>query len=115
MATPNPNDGTVLGTGEIISDEYVDPTTGTRRDPNLPVIGYKLPRSKIAVGPYGQDGGDATPDNALPVESRAERLYLEHQALRERERSAQLVQRQQTERLPLVDARGSHLDTRGQR
>ena len=56
----NPNDGTTLGTAEVISDEYVDPgTVNARIEPLLPPGAYKLPRSKIAVGRYGVDGGDA--------------------------------------------------------
>ena len=75
---PNPNDGTQLGTSEVIADEYIDPTEqAVRLEPLVPVTGYKLPRSKIAVGPYGVDGGDAAPFNALPVESRQERLIQE--------------------------------------
>lgn len=111
----NPNDGTQLGTGEVISDEYVDPSVGVRRDPNLPPAAYKLARSKIAVGPYGQDQGDATPDVPLPVESRAERWALELASLRDRERAVEQLSRSSADRYALCDARGQHLDTRGSR
>ncbi|CAB4188169.1 hypothetical protein UFOVP1165_62 [uncultured Caudovirales phage] len=77
MATPNANDNTQLGTGEQISNEAI-PVTGVKLDPNLPVaVQYKVPRSKIAVGPYGQDWGDADYDYPLPTESQKERWAAE--------------------------------------
>ena len=112
---PNPNDGTQLGTSEIISDEYIDPVLGSRRDPNQQPGPYKLPRSKIAIGPYGQDLGDAANDSPLPVESRAERQALEHQSLVVRYEAAQMMTRYSTETVSLVDSRGHHLTNRGTR
>lgn len=111
----NPNDGTTLGTAEVIADEYIDPTTGGRINPNLPPTGYKLPRSKIAIGPYGQDGGDASPDQPLPTESRAERLLIEVQALRDRDTANQYIARRAGETVSLSDSRGHDLSTRGVR
>ena len=112
---PNPNDGTQLGTSEIISDEYIDPNQQVRRDQNLPATAYKAPRSKIAVGPYGQDWGDATHDQPLTTESRAERHVLEILSLRERDQSLSLLQRSIGESFTLADSRGHHMTTRGQR
>lgn len=110
---PNPNDGTVLGTAEVISDEFIDPATGCRRDPNIPGTGYKMPRSKIAVGPYGQDHGDATPDRPLPVEAHVERRLRELEMLQLRDNCP--GQRYSFERQQLSDSRGGHLKTRGVR
>ena len=51
----NPKDGTQLGTADVIATEYISPNTdGVRVNPNLPGTGYAIPRSKIAVGDYGQ-------------------------------------------------------------
>ncbi len=111
----NPNDGTVLGTSEVISDEYIDPVLGCRVINVLPPTGYKLPRSKIAVGPYGQDWGDATADMPLQVESRAERRALEIADIRSRELGWATFQRSTVERDPLIDARGHAHSTRGVR
>ncbi len=112
----NPNDGTQLGTSEVIADEYIDPTEqAVRVEPLLPVTAYKLPRSKIAVGPYGVDGGDAAPFNALPVESRQERLIGELVALRGRDTEAMTLMKFQAEQITYADARGSHFSHRGQR
>ena len=77
MATPNSNDNTQLGTGEQISNEAVA-VTGVKRNPNLPTaLQYKIPRSKIGVGPYGQDWGDASQAFPLSVESFRERQIAE--------------------------------------
>lgn len=112
----NPNDGTQLGTAEIISDEYIDPALqGVKRDPALPATAYKLPRSKIAVGPYGQDHGDATQDNPLPVEGRNVRQLDELNALRGRDAGLNDLKRYGSENVSLVDSRGSHLANRGVR
>lgn len=111
----NPNDGTVLGTSEVISDEYIDPVLGCRVINTLPPTAYKLPRSKIAVGAYGQDGGDASQDNPLPAESRAIRQLEELAAVRSRESTMQAFQKFASETLPLVDSRGHALSTRGVR
>lgn len=111
----NPNDGTVLGTAEVISDEYIDPVLGCRVINLLPPTAYKVPRSKIVVGPYGQDWGDASADLPLPVESRAERLMLEQAALRDRQYSSIEFTRYSGETVPLADSRGHHISTRGVR
>ncbi len=113
--TVNPNDGTVLGTAEVISDEYIDPILGCRVINVLPPTPYKMPRSKIAVGPYGQDFGDASADYPLPTESRAERQLLETQSLRQRFVALTQLQRYAQETVPLADARGHDMSTRGVR
>lgn len=78
----NAADGTVVGGGDVISDEAV-PLNVARGDALVPAMGsaYKLPRSKLVTGAYGRDDGDVGPMNALPVVSRAElqmaeRLYF---------------------------------------
>ena len=112
----NPNDGTQLGTSEVISDEYIDPTMqSVRREPLLPVTGYKLPRSKIAVGAYGEDCGDATPDQPLATESRLERQMAELATIRQRDAVVMQMARYSTEYVSLIDARGRHIDSRGAR
>jgi hypothetical protein len=109
----NPNDGTQLGTSEIISDEYIDPVLGCRVNNNLPATAYKAPRSKIAIGPYGQDWGDAMPDTPLYVESRNERLLVELAGMRDR--GIAMQPKFSAETTPRVDARGHEFTTRGVR
>ena len=112
----NPNDGTTLGTAEVIADEYIDPNRGgVRIEPNLPQTAYKLPRSKIAVGAYGTDGGDATAETPLQVESRAARQSGELDALRSRQQGMQLQSKFAGEIVSLIDSRGEHMTSRGQR
>lgn len=113
MATPNANDGTQLGTGEIISDEYIDPALGSRLDPDQSVGPYKLPRSKLAIGPYGQDFGDISNDLPLPAESRYLRQVAEIQQLREREAAALRLCRYASETVTRIDARGHDITNRG--
>lgn len=73
------NQATVAG-GDVIATEEL--TVGeTRGDPALPTTAYKIPRSKIAVGPIGGDAGDATPDNPLPVTDRSVRGMYEREQL----------------------------------
>lgn len=113
----NTNDGTVLGTGEVISDEYIDPNQNGRGDASLPQTGYKVPRSKIAVGPYGQDEGDVSASNPLPVDevswSLADRE--ESRELRDRDNSLMAMRVAFGERISLADSRGSHFTNRGVR
>lgn len=76
-------DGTQLtlgAGGDLVSDE--DLTGLPRGSPLLPQVGaangnYKLERTKIVVGAYGQDAGDATFDAPLPAESRTQRQLAE--------------------------------------
>ena len=105
----------MLGTAEVISDEYIDPVVGNRHDQNLPPTAYKVPRSKIVAGPYGSDGGDVTADNPLTVESRAERQALELQSLRDRAMTSALFVKLSSETVPICDARGWEMSTRGVR
>ena len=112
----NPNDGTQLGTSEVIADEYIDPTMQeVRAEPLLPVTPYKLPRSKIAVGPYGTDGGDAAPDRPLYVEGVQQRRIDELRSLREKTQMMANLQRFAEELVPLADGRGHDMSTRGVR
>lgn len=112
---PNPNDGTQLGTGEVISDEYIDPNAGARGDPNLPPTGFKVARSKIAVGQYGQDQGDASVIQPLPVADYMVRREAEQQELRDIGVRQQSMCRYAFERTDLADRRGNHLSMRGVR
>ena len=111
----NPNDGTQLGTGEIISDEYIDPEDGARRDPAQPGTGYKLPRSKIAVGPYGQDWGDASEFTPLMTHDAYLRRVHELEFLRDLDEQRSGLTTFAQERFNLADSRGRHLSIRGAR
>jgi hypothetical protein len=112
----NPNDGTTLGTSEVISDEAIDPQVGGRRDQYLPVTLYKAPRSKIAVGPYGQDWGDATQDQPLAVESRSQRQIAETVSLTQRDQAqSDFIAAAGFHNLTLSDSRGAHFSNRGTR
>jgi hypothetical protein len=111
----NPNDGTVLGTSEIITDEYIDPVLGCRVVNTLPATPYKMPRSKIAVGPYGQDWGDASGDIPLQVEQRSLRWAMEQQMMLARLAARESLQKWAGETDQLVDSRGMHLNHRGVR
>ena len=112
---PNSNDGTQLGTGEVISDEYIDPNGLVRRDVNLPVGPLKVPRSKLGVGGYGVDAGDATPDNSLPVESRQARIYAEYRAVQESDLEAIMLLGDRGSRVTSNDSRGVLASLRGTR
>jgi hypothetical protein len=117
MATPNPNDNTQLGTGELVSNEAVG-VNDSKGDANLPIVAYKLPRSKIAVGNYGQDGGDATDANPLPVESLLERREAERQMMLSMSMGLDSLRRYSVEYRQgnaTLDVRGQLLDTRGKR
>lgn len=111
----SPNDGTQLGTSEVIADEYIDPLQLGRRHPDLPQTAYKVPVSKIRVGPPGQDWGDVSHDQPLPTESREERRILEALSARERDQSMAVLQRYGAETITLADSRGHHMTSRGQR
>ena len=112
---PNPNDGTQLGTGEVISDEYIDPQTGGRRDGNLPATGYKVPRSKIAVGPYGQDWGEASEFYPLQVSDAIARRLKEIETMRDVDEGRLQLVRFSAERVSMSDNRGRHTAIRGTR
>ena len=111
----NPNDGTQLGTGEVISDEYIDIKEGTRRDPAQPPTAYKVPRSKIAIGPYGQDWGDAS--EAFPLQTHDAYLRRVHELeyLRGMDESRAGLATFAQERCNLADSRGRHISIRGAR
>jgi hypothetical protein len=111
----NPNDGTQLGTGEVISDEYIDVNVGGRRDEDQPPTAYKLPRSKIAVGPYGQDWGDATEATPLQVSDAVSRRIAELSHMRDIDEQRQAFQNYAQERCSLADLRGRHISIRGAR
>lgn len=109
-----PNDGTALGTGEVISGEQIDPTD-SHADSNLPATGYKVPRSKIANGPYGRDDGDVTPDNPFPVDSPRSRRTEETEVLTNIDTALNTMGIRQDETVSLCDRRGRALETRGMR
>lgn len=111
----NPNDGTQLGTSEVIADEYIDPVLGCRVVSALPAAAYKMPRSKIAVGTYGQDWGDAAVETPLHVESTQERWLVERVALMQQAAAMQGQVRYSQETVSLCDARGSFMSNRGVR
>jgi hypothetical protein len=78
-------DGTTLNSGsggDLVSDE--DLTGLVRQSPAVPQLGaanaaYKIERTKIVIGEYGQDRGDVSSDGGrpFPVETFAERRMLE--------------------------------------
>lgn len=113
----NPNDGTPLNGGsggDTISDEAFSDnsgvTTGASQTPrgldDLPDTAYKLPRSKIAVGPYDSDGGDAIAVSGLPVQTYYERRCLEDQIIRDIDRNMYAGQTHGKERIGMCDRRG---------
>lgn len=66
--------------GDVIATE--DVLAGVARgDASLPLTEYKNPRSKIAVGPFDQDLGDADRFNPLGVQIARERYLLETQMI----------------------------------
>ncbi len=116
MANPNPNDGTQVATGEVISNESIELVGGAKGDPALPTTNYKLPRSKIAVGPYGQDWGDAQVGRPLQVESLIERQTAELEHVRGAFASQQAQSRYSAEAYTTDnDRRGQAFSTRGVR
>ena len=112
----NPKDGTQLGTADVIATEYISPNTdGVRVNPNLPGTGYAIPRSKIAVGDYGQDHGDACQAQPLHVMDAVARRLREIDGIREREENLGCFQRYAGETINLVDTRGHAMTNRGVR
>jgi hypothetical protein len=106
-------DGTALNpgaNGDLISDE--DMTGQPRQDSKLPQLGsanasYKNERTKIAIGPYGSDFGDAAPGTGLDVRTYQERVALEESMIRDTDcRMATLSSSDRGRRIQLVDARG---------
>jgi hypothetical protein len=111
----NPNDNTNLGSGEAISNEYIDPAQAGQRRDIVPNTGYKVPRSKIAIGPYGQDWGDVDYDTPLPTADRHLRRRQEIELLAVCDTGVAVYARNYCERGPQPDLRGRHLDLRGVR
>jgi hypothetical protein len=116
MGTPNTSDGTQLGTGEVVSNEAIGLAT-PRGDPAMPQTAYKLPRSKIAVGAYGDDVGDAIAARPLYVESYQERRLAEMAQIAAIEASQNDLRRYAAESQRGIhhDARGQSISTRGVR
>lgn len=108
MAKSNPNDNTQLGTGELISNEAIS-INEVKLDEALPsTVAYKIPRSKIAVGPYGEDWGDVGRAYPLAVDSYNERVQLENNRLQ-----AQIQMEISQHRSAIEGARANHIDVRG--
>jgi hypothetical protein len=105
-------DGTQLNlglAGDLVSDE--DMTGLPRGVADVPQLGsgnanYKVERTKVAVGRYGHDDGDAEPDSPLWVGMRRERLVLETEMLARLDANAMSMQRRCYERVGLSDRRG---------
>ena len=116
MANPNSADNTQLGSGELIANEAVDPNASKRFDA-APVVAYKLPRSKIAVGNYGQDEGDARAGFPLHVESVLERREAEVARLVSMQASFKDSTRYAGEvrNIFALDVRGQLIEHRGRR
>lgn len=64
------------GTGGDNITTEAHPAGEARSHSDAPTTAYKMPRSKIAVGAFGVDEGDATPDHPLPVGDYAARRLL---------------------------------------
>jgi hypothetical protein len=101
-------DGTTLNAGvggDLVSDE--DLSSSPRLSPDVPQLqaanaGYKVERTKIAIGSYGQDRGDPSNDGgrAFPVELQVERRLMESQLVRSQDEAAQRCISRQRERAP---------------
>jgi hypothetical protein len=101
-------DGTILnpGTGgDTVSDE--DLTNQPRLSALVPKLGasnanYKVERTKVAIGDYGQDRGDPSNDGgrAFPVEQPAEARIYEKQLLRASETQLATLISRASERRP---------------
>jgi hypothetical protein len=116
MAT---TDGTQLnpGTaGDLVSDE--DMTGQSRLSPLVPQLGtvnagYKIERTKIAIGAYGSDAGDVTPDAPLAVRTSAERWSLEWLRMNTSDSHSVALIKRSSERVSSVFGRS--FSDRGQR
>lgn len=113
-------DGTVINAttatgGDTIATEELAATAsgGARLKDGLPVTAYKVPRSKIAVGSYDEDAGDASPTNPLAVGTLSERRSLETMDVAARDAASATNVRRCFERSSMSDRRGS--DRRGVR
>lgn len=77
------SDGTQLNLGTtgdlIITEDHAD--VEGRHISGLTDDDYKMPRSKIAVGPLGSDQGDADKSNPLYIEDRESRRLAEDMML----------------------------------
>jgi hypothetical protein len=113
------SDGTQLNpgaSGDLIADE--DMTGTVRLSPLVPQLSatnasYKIERTKIAIGDYGQDRGDPTLEGrAFPVETGAERRILELAFMRQTETSELLQRMRASERTPLTMTTRSSRDGR---
>jgi hypothetical protein len=98
---------TSLGVGgDLIADE--DLTGQPRLSPLVPQLGttnagYKIERTKIAVGDYSQDRGDASAEGAgIPVEDNRVRRMLELDQLRQLDEAQLLRTRRHAEREPMM-------------
>lgn len=97
--------------GDLIATE--DMTGLPRQSPAVPQLGaanagYKIPRSKIAIGDVDQDAGDVTFDRPLPAESRATRQRLEMAQMLEADRDRGMHVQRTRERVSSVfGARGN--------
>lgn len=101
--TLNPGTG-----GDVIATEDF-PVGAQRLTSDSPLTDYKLGRSKIAVGDYGDDAGDAGPHQGLPVQLTRERWALEEMACRAAENALETStdRRGFASRPTLMDRRGS--------
>jgi hypothetical protein len=102
-------DGTTLNTGaggDLVSDE--DLTGQPRQSADVPQIGagnanYKLERTKVAVGKYGQDRGDVDIDGRpFPVEMGVERRLMEAQEQLAIDNLATSMRTRMSERPPIM-------------
>jgi hypothetical protein len=105
-------DGTLLNPvqatgGDLVSDE--DMTGAPRLSSLVPQLGavnasYKVERTKIALGDYDTDRGDASSDGGrpMPMETFVERRLQEEQYLRATEAQYAKLTRRTSERPPAL-------------
>jgi hypothetical protein len=117
-------DGTAISTGtgsnatpDLISSE--DMTGVVRLNPDVPQLnatnaGYKIERTKIAIGTYDQDRGDVSNDGGrgFPVEFDRERRLFEYDFLRQSEVANMTLKSRQSERMPTAFFQRSGRDGR---
>lgn len=99
--------------GDVISTEDL-PLGAARGHGALPLVAYKVPRSKIAVGDVDTDGGDAMAHSPLAVGDYQARRSAEASRLRAQDMSMQKSRSRQGERIATMDRRGDR-EGRGDR
>lgn len=106
MADPSDNVELNPGTGGATIATENQPLYGQRGSSDVPATAYELPRSKIAVGTYGVDAGDASRALPFPVQTFGERQFLELMLLSQLDTARMAQARRGRERIPTLCDRG---------